>query len=458
MKPQRILIADDSRNILDALSLLLPGEFDQVTTLKNPNGLLNELASKEYDVVLLDMNFTAGQQTGNEGLFWLREIKKKYPFPEVVMFTAYGDLDLVVKALKEGAADFVVKPWDNERLLATLKSASRISRSNRELSLLKKKERGARQEMNRSAEVIYRSGAMARVMEVVEKVAATDANILITGKNGTGKELIAREIHRLSARADGYFVLADVSSLTESLFESELFGHKKGAFTGAEEDREGKFLLANGGTLFLDEIGNIPHHLQSKLLSVLQSRTITPVGSNRTIPLNIRLISATNQSLENMVAESRFREDLLYRINTINIRLPSLRERVEDIPLLAGYFIEHYARKYNKQPVLLDESMSVRLGQMPWPGNVRELQHTMEKMVILSTNGIPDPESLPDRWSPRSPDPKEPLTLEEMEERMIRAALLRNGDNMTTTAASLGISRPTLYNKIKKYGIQNHFP
>ena len=453
MKGSKILIADDNRNVLSALTLLLSSEFELVKTMQHPNRLLEELALHEYDVVLLDMNFTAEKQTGNEGIYWLREIKSRFRMVEVVMFTAYGDVDLAVKALKEGAVDFVLKPWDNEKLLATLRAATRISRSNRELSTLKTKEKGARQELNRGGEVIYRSGAMERVMQLVEKVAPTDANILITGENGTGKELIAREIHNRSRRSQEYFVMADLSALTESLFESELFGYKKGAFTGAEEDRQGKFLLAHGGSLFLDEIGNIPLHLQSKLLTVLQTRTISPVGSTQLIPLDIRLIAATNQSIESMVQSGKFREDLLYRINTITIHLPSLRERSEDIPLLANYFIEHYCRKYFKPSFQLDQNLAARIQHMAWPGNVRELQHAIEKMVILSENGIPDPSTLPGEGRPVVPLPDESLTLEEMEERMIRAALARSGNNLTSTAAGLGISRPTLYNKMKKYGI-----
>jgi len=453
MKGSKILIADDNRNVLNALSLLLSSEFEQVKTLQHPNRLLEELASGEYDVVLLDMNFTAEKQTGNEGIYWLREIKSRFRMVEVVMFTAYGDVDLAVKALKEGATDFVLKPWDNEKLLATLKAAARISRSNRELSTLKTREKGARQELNRGGEVIYTTDVMSRVMQLVEKVAPTDANILITGQNGTGKELIAREIHNRSRRSSEYFVMADLSALTESLFESELFGYKKGAFTGAEEDREGKFLLAQGGTLFLDEIGNIPLHLQSKLLTVLQTRMISPVGSTQQIPLDIRLIAATNQSIETMVKSGKFREDLLYRINTITVHLPSLRERSGDIPLLANNFIEHYCRKYVKPPFQLDPDLAGRMQRMAWPGNVRELQHAIEKMVILSENGVPDPSSLPGEGSPVVSLPGEPLTLEDMEERMIRAALARSGNNLTSTAAGLGISRPTLYSKMKKYGI-----
>ncbi|MFH0758006.1 MAG: sigma-54 dependent transcriptional regulator [Bacteroidota bacterium] len=453
MKTGKILIADDNRNVLSALSLFLPVEFDHVKTIRQPGRLMAELELMDYDVVLLDMNFTSGQQTGNEGIFWLREIKAKFPLVEVVMFTAYGDVELTVKALKEGASDFVIKPWDNEKLLATLHASCRISRSNRELTGMKKKDKQLSRELNRAGEVIFQSEAMMKVMKMVEKVAPTNANILITGENGTGKELIAREIHSLSAFASAYFILADLSALSESLFESELFGHARGAFTGASEDRDGKFLMAQGGTLFLDEIGNIPLHLQAKLLTVLQTRSISPVGSNRTIPLNIRLVCATNKSIDQMVANGVFREDLLYRINTIRIHLPALRERPEDIPLLVKYFLNLYARKYNKPPVKADGSLMQLLQKLPWQGNIRELRHAMEKIIILSDHGIPDPESYPATGGLTMTSDMAAMTLEEMEEKMIRSALLKNRNNVSAAAVSLGISRPTLYSKMNKYGI-----
>jgi DNA-binding NtrC family response regulator len=453
MKTGNILIADDNRNVLNALSLFLPAEFNYVKAIQQPGRLMTELALMDYDVVLLDMNFTAGQQTGNEGIFWLREIKVKFPLVEVVMFTAFGDVELAVKALKEGASDFVIKPWDNEKLVATLQASCRISQSNRELTTIKKKEKQLRQELNRAGDVIFQSDALGRVMKMVEKVAPTNANILITGENGTGKELIAREIHSLSEFRQGYFILADLSALSESLFESELFGHARGAFTGANEDRDGKFLMAQGGTLFLDEIGNIPLHLQAKLLTVLQTRSISPVGSNRSIPLNIRLVCATNKSIDQMVSTGSFREDLLYRINTIRIHMPALRERPEDIPPLVEHFLELYARKYNKPRVVPDGSLMQLLQKLPWKGNIRELRHAMEKIVILSDHGIPDPESYPGTGGFTMNDNNESMTLEEMEEKMIRNALLKNRKNLTATAVSLGISRPTLYSKMSKYGI-----
>ncbi|MFO7370791.1 MAG: sigma-54 dependent transcriptional regulator [Bacteroidales bacterium] len=453
MKEGRLLIADDNKALLNALQLLLQPTFEEVVALPNPNTLLTEMAKSIIDVVLLDMNFKAGVNTGNEGLFWLKEIKKRFPNTEVVMITAYADVDLAVNALKEGASDFVVKPWDNEKLIATLKAAYRLRKSSKEINLLKSKEALLKNETNRNYPIVTGdSPAMKNVMQVVQKIAATDANVLITGENGTGKELIAREIHRLSTRNKETFVLVDLSSLTETLFESELFGHRKGSFTNAYEDKTGRFVLADKGSLFLDEIGNIPMGLQSKLLTVLQSRTITPVGATAEIPVDIRLISATNKNLSQMIASGQFRQDLLYRLNTIQIHLPPLRERVEDIAMIAGHFMTLYSRKYGKEEMeITDEAMS-RLKSYSWPGNVRELQHAMEKAVILS-----DQNKLLARdfyfGAEESVSVSQAETLEEMEKKMIVSALRKNGQNQSAAAQQLGITRQTLYNKIKKYGI-----
>ena len=323
------------------LQLLLQNEFAQIKAISDPNQLLHELEKGDCDLVLLDMNFKAGINTGNEGIYWLRELKRRYPQVEVVMITAYGDIDLAVRALKEGAADFIIKPWDNEKLMATLRSAYRLRKSSLEISGLKTREQLLTNEANKSKPIILgKSSAMDAIMNLVNKVANTDANVLITGENGTGKELVAKEIHRLSARSNELFVMVDLSAITETLFESELFGHKKGAFTDAIEDKTGKFLLANGGTLFLDEIGNIPLNLQSKLLTVLQTRVVRPVGSNAEVPVNIRLVSATNKNIAQMIAGNHFRQDLLYRMNTIQIHLPPLRERTEDIEAIAVSFYQ----------------------------------------------------------------------------------------------------------------------
>lgn len=453
MKEGKLIIADDNKGILSALQLLLQNEFGQIKSISDPNQLLHELDKVDYDLVLLDMNFKAGINTGNEGIYWLREIKSRYPQVEVVMITAYGDIDLAVRALKEGAADFIIKPWDNEKLMATLRTVYRIRRSSLEISGLKTREQLLTNEANKSKPIVSgKSPAMQAIMNLVKKVAKTEANVLITGENGTGKELIAKEIHRLSDRSNELFVMVDLSAITETLFESELFGHKKGAFTDAIEDKTGKFLLASKGTLFLDEIGNIPLNLQSKLLTVLQTRVVTPVGSNADIPVNIRLVSATNKNLSQMITDHHFRQDLLYRMNTIQIQLPPLRERPEDIEAIAEHFIRVYGKKYNKSGLTIREDALLKLQRNPWPGNVRELEHTIEKAVILAENDRLGPD---DFFSGAEQvtftDPIE--TLEEMEKMMIRNTLKRNHMNQSLTAEQLGITRQTLYNKIKKYGI-----
>ncbi len=453
MKDGKLLIADDNKGILNALQILLQREFGLVRVLPGPNQLLSELSQVNYDLVLLDMNFKAGVNTGNEGIFWLREIKKKYPDIEVIMITAYGDVEIAVRALKEGAADFILKPWDNEKLIATLKAALKLRKSTIEISTLKARESLLKNESNRNKPIIIgKSKAMQEVLKMVAKVAHTDANVLITGENGTGKELIAREIHRQSSRSSELFVLVDLSSITETLFESELFGHKKGSFTNAYEDKTGRFVLAHKGTLFLDEIGNIPLGLQSKLLTLLQTRIITPVGSNVEIPVDIRLISATNKNLSKMIAQNEFRQDLLYRMNTIQIHLPPLRERTEDIDELAAYFLNMYSKKYNKPDLQIREDAMIQLRKNSWQGNIREFQHTMEKAVILSEKnemgrqdfyfgtedlGIMD----------------EAETLEHMEKKMIVSVLKKNDRNLTAAASQLGITRQTLYNKMKKYDL-----
>ena len=453
MKKNRILIVDDNPGILNALKLLLSPGFETVRTISNPNLLRADLEKNDTDVVLLDMNFRAGVNAGSEGLYWLREIKKMAPLVEVVMITAYGDVELAVKSLKEGAFDFVLKPWDNDKLKATIEAAGRLRKSNLEISDLRSRERSHKQDASRSEPVIIgKSPVMQEIMNLVEKIAGTDANILITGENGTGKELIAKEIHRQSARRNELFVLVDLTSITETLFESELFGHKKGSFTNAYEDKTGRFAMADKGSLFLDEIGNIPVNLQAKILTVLQTRVITPVGSNKEIPIDFRLISATNKNLSQMVANNEFRQDLLYRMNTIQIHLPPLRDRVEDIEDLAAHFLRVYCKKYNKQELKLDNDSISKLKKNPWQGNIRELQHTIEKAVILAEG---------DRL--RSSDflfmgndinlTGQTETLEEIERKVIISTLKKNGFNQVLSAEQLGITRQTLYNKIKKYGI-----
>ena len=384
MEKGKILVVDDNKSILSAVEILLQDEFEEVITIANPNQLPSLVESSEFDLILLDMNFSAGVNTGNEGLYWLSRIKETKPELEVVLFTAYGDVELAVKALKQGAADFVLKPWDNEKLKSTLRNVFKLQQSKKEIKKLRQKESALRSEINKEKYfIIAQSPQMLHILELIKKVAVTDANVLITGDNGTGKELIARELHRFSKRADEILVTVDMGAISETLFESELFGHKKGSFTDAREDRTGKIENASGGTLFLDEIGNLPLHLQPKLLSALQSRIITPIGSNKATPVDVRLICATNRNLDKMVAEGLFREDLLYRINTIHIEIPPLRERKEDIIAIAAYFLKIYGNKYRKSDIEITQAGLSKLVGYQWPGNVRELQHTIEKAVIL---------------------------------------------------------------------------
>jgi DNA-binding NtrC family response regulator len=400
------------------------------------------------------MNFLAGINTGNEGLYWLNRIKQDHPDISIVLITAYGDVELAVKALKQGATDFVSKPWDNSKLLATVKSAMQLNQSKKEVGFLRQKEKGLKQVINREQnQIIGSSPALLRVMSVVKKVARTHANILITGENGSGKELIAREIHRQSARKGELMVSIDMGALSETLFESELFGHVKGAFTDAREDRAGKFETANRGTLFLDEIGNLPIHLQAKLLAVVQNREILRVGSNDPIPVDIRLVCATNKNLEKMVLEGLFREDLLYRINTIHIEVPPLRERGNDILVLADFFLKKYAAKYEKHGLKINRAAQEKLLNYPWPGNIRELRHTMEKVVILNESTTLSPEDFFMKPMVSPPLPNEQLTLEEMEKRMILSSLERTDGNLTKAAENLGVTRQTMYNKVRKYGL-----
>ena len=448
----KILVVDDNKSILSAVEILLQDEFEEVVTIANPNQLPSRIETDEFDLILLDMNFSAGVNTGNEGLYWLSRIKETKPDLEVVLFTAYGDVELAVKALKQGAADFVLKPWDNEKLKATLRNVFKLQQSKKEIKKLKQKESALKGEIRKEKHfIIAQSPQMLQILSLVKKVAGTDANVLITGANGTGKELVARELHRLSKRADEILVSVDMGAISETLFESELFGHKRGAFTDAREDRTGKIENANNGTLFLDEIGNLPLHLQAKLLSVLQNRIVTPIGSNKSIPVDIRLICATNQNLEKMVAEGTFREDLLYRINTIQIEIPPLCDREEDIAAIAGYFLKIYGNKYRKPDIEITQAGLSKLKGYQWPGNVRELQHAIEKAVILSETNELTPEDF--FFKPVMPGLNDVFegTIEEMELRMIARILQKDGQNLSAAAEHLGITRQTLYNKMKKY-------
>lgn len=450
----KLLIVDDNKSILSALEILLQDEFDEVKTIANPNQLPSLIESNEFDLVLLDMNFSAGVNTGNEGLYWLGRIQEMKPDMEVVLFTAYGDVELAVNALKKGAADFILKPWDNDKLKATLRNVYKLQESKKEIKKLKRREIAFKSEINRDNYfIVAQSPQMRQVLELVRKVAKTDANVLITGDNGTGKELIARELHRLSKRADEILVSVDMGAISETLFESELFGHKKGSFTDAREDRTGKIENANNGTLFLDEIGNLPIHLQPKLLSVLQNREVIPIGSNKPVPVDVRLICATNRNTDKMVAEGVFRQDLLYRINTIHIEIPPLSERKEDILAVADYFLKIYCNKYRKHEMIISETGKLKLTGYQWPGNIRELQHAIEKAVILSDKKELTPEDF--FFKPVMPGMNDFIegTIDEMEQKMILKVIQKCGSNLSAAAEQLGITRQTLYNKMKKYNL-----
>lgn len=446
-KQGTILIVDDNKGILTAVQMLLGTCFEKVITISTPNKIKNTLREEAVDVILLDMNFSAGINTGNEGLFWLAEIKKEDPSMQVVLFTAYADIDLAVKGIKEGATDFVVKPWNNAKLLETLKTAYAIRIAHQKGS----SSGDNKQIISKESGMFWgESNAMQQLRMMIEKVARTDANMLITGENGTGKEMLAREIHILSSRKNEAMIPVDMGAITETLFESELFGHMKGSFTDARADRPGKFEAANNGTLFLDEIGNLSYHLQAKLLTALQRRSIVRVGSNTPIPINIRLICATNRDLPEMVQKELFREDLLYRINTIHVEIPPLRERPEDIAPLSEIFLSKYANIYGKPSMHLSADACEKLKAQPWMGNIRELEHTIEKAVIISDGNTLEGDSFD---FPRKKDAvqKDVTTLEEMEYTMIKTAMDKFSGNLSLVANQLGISRQTLYNKIKRY-------
>lgn len=451
MMEGKILVVDDNKSVLSALEILLQFEYSSIATISNPNQISSFPDLSQIDVVLLDMNFSAGVNTGNEGLYWLKEIKKKAPLTAVIMMTAYGAVELAVQALKEGASDFILKPWNNDKFLATVRAAYMLRKSQKEISKLKQKESNLKQVINQDKNyIIGNSKALTTVLNLTNKVAKTDVNVLITGENGTGKELIARQLHKISPRQNEVFVSVDMGSISENLFESELFGHLKGSFTDAKDDRAGKFEAANGGTLFLDEIGNLSLQMQAKLLSAIQNKVIVRVGSNKPIPVDIRLVCATNGNLEQMVKDGLFREDLLYRINTIPIQVPALRDRGDDILILADFYLKKYSAKYAKHGLRINDIAEEKLMQYAWPGNVRELQHTLERAVILCEGNILKPTDFILNAKPSQPMPTGPQTLEEMEQIMIVNALHSHDGNYSAAAAQLGISRQTLYNKIKK--------
>lgn len=442
-----ILIVDDNKSVLTSLEMLLESDFERIQTASNPNQILTVLDSRQVDLIILDMNFCAGVNTGNEGLFWLRRILEITPDMPVIMLTAYGDVDLAVKALKGGAADFILKPWDNDVLLEKVRTAYTASFKQR-----RKNGKEAAPVVRRSepAMVIGRSNAMMKLIRIITKVAKTDANILITGENGTGKEMLAREIHRLSLRSRREMISVDIGAISESLFESELFGHEKGAFTDAYESRAGKFEAADGSTLFLDEIGNLSPALQAKLLAVLQNREVTRLGSNKKIPVDIRLITATNRNIPELVSRSLFREDLYYRLNTIQVEIPPLRNRREDIPVFADFFLKKYSTQYDRPGLSFHPQALEKLQTYQWPGNIRELQHTIEKAVILAEKNvirITDLSIRPVKTSIYTEAPN----LGDLERQAIETAIRQNDGNLTAAAEQLGVTRQTLYNKLKRF-------
>jgi DNA-binding NtrC family response regulator len=455
-KEGNLLIVDDNEEMLLALQMMLTPHFQMVTSEKKPDRILDLIRKESFDVILLDMNFKAGVNTGNEGLFWLRSILDIDKNATVVFITAYGDVKLAVQSIKEGAADFIQKSWDEDKILSTVMAAYKLRKSKLEIRKLKTKQKHLSESIDAGHTICKGSSSvMEKVYETIEKVGPTDANILILGESGTGKEIIAREIHKYSKRAEEIFVQVDVASLPESLFESELFGHEKGAFTDAKSTREGRFEIASGGTLFLDEIGNLSMPLQTKLLNAIQNRHIFRIGGNKAIPVDIRLICATNKPLYEMVEAGSFREDLLYRINTIQCDVPPLRERTDDIPDLANFFLSQFSSKYRKEKMGISKLAMEKLKKVPWYGNVRELQHTIEKAVIMGQGEVLKSGDFDFRETPQkvASPPEGNYNMQENERRLIADALNKFEWNLSRTSRALGINRSTLYEKIKKYGL-----
>ena len=452
----KILIIDDNEDVLLAAKLLLKKHAHDVIIEKNPKKIPFLMNNDTYDVILLDMNYSQDITSGKEGFFWLEKILEIEPSAVVILITAFGDVEMAVKALKVGATDFVLKPWQNEKLLATISSAIKLKKSYKEVDKLKQAKKLLESDMNQPfKDIIGVSDAMKNVFSVIDKVAKTDANVLILGENGTGKELIARALHQRSVRKDNVFVGVDMGAITETLFESELFGHKKGSFTDAKEDRAGRFEVANRGTLFLDEIGNLSMPLQSKLLTVLQNREVTRIGSNKNTPVDIRLICATNMPLHDMVQDNTFRQDLLYRMNTVEIKLPPLRERMEDIPLLADHFMKTYCNKYRKQIKKMAAATLKKLQKYSWPGNIRELQHAIERAVIMSEGSVLNPDDfffLSEKADAKK-DMSDNYNLDEVEKVVIQRAINKHSGNISKAAKELGLTRASLYRRLEKHGL-----
>ncbi|OFY51668.1 MAG: sigma-54-dependent Fis family transcriptional regulator [Bacteroidetes bacterium GWF2_41_31] len=453
----RVLIVDDDADILLAAKMFLRQHIEIVHTEKNPANLPDILKNEVFDLILLDMNFSRDATSGQEGFHWLNVILEQDPAATVIFITGYGDIELAVQGIKEGATNFILKPWENRKLLATIETSLRVRESKVELESLRSTQKMLIADQDQAySNLIGNSPAMQKVMKMAYRVAGTDANVLILGENGTGKEVVARAIHRASKRKDKVFINVDLGAITESLFESELFGYKKGAFTDAKEDRAGRFEAASGGTIFLDEIGNLSQNLQSKLLSVLQSRQVVRLGSNKEIPINVRLICATNMPLYQMVSENKFRQDLLYRINTVEIKLPPLRERLEDIEPLVEFYIDTYCNKYKVAKKRINAGTLKRLQIHDWPGNIRELQHAVERAVILSENTILEPHDFfvsenEDRQSDQFN--ADNLNLEEVERVLVRKVIDKHGGNISRAAKELGLTRASLYRRIEKYGL-----
>ncbi|PLX12846.1 MAG: sigma-54-dependent Fis family transcriptional regulator [Marinilabiliales bacterium] len=452
----RLLIVDDDTDILLAAKMFLRQHIEIIHTEKDPNNIPDLLKADNYDVILLDMNFSRDATSGKEGFHWLNVIMETDPAATVIFITGYGDIELAIQGIKQGATNFILKPWENKKLLATIEASIKMRESKLEIQNLKSAQKVlVANEDDKYNNLIGTSPAMKKVLAVAMKVARTDANVLILGENGTGKEVIARAIHRASKRSENVFINVDLGAITESLFESELFGYKKGAFTDAKEDRPGRFEVASKGTIFLDEIGNLSQPLQSKLLSVLQSRKVIRLGSNKEIPIDVRLICATNMPLTKMVSENKFRQDLLYRINTVEITVPPLRERTEDIQALTEHYIEVYCNKYKLPKKRISAGTLKRLESHNWPGNIRELQHAVERAVILSESNILEPHDFfmekersdYDDFSPEN------MNLEEVEKMLIRKVVDKHGGNISRASKELGLTRASLYRRIEKYGI-----
>ena len=453
----KVLIIDDDRDVLMAARLFLKQHFAIVHTEENPENIPDLIRNETYDVILLDMNFSRDATSGKEGFMWLNKILEIDPTTVVILITGYGDIELAVQGIKEGATNFLLKPWDNKKLVATITTSLQLRKSKVELEDLRTKQKVMIADQNRMhRDIIGDSVAMQKVMETVRKVAVTDANVLILGENGTGKELVARAIHMSSDRKDEVFIGVDLGAISESLFESELFGFKKGAFTDAKEDRAGRFEAANKGTIFLDEIGNLSLSLQSKLLSVLQNRKVVRLGTNKEVSIDVRLVCATNMPLFQMVNENKFRQDLLYRINTVEIHVPSLRERPEDVSALLEHFLEIYCRKYKIPAKRVNASTLKRLEKHNWPGNIRELQHAVERAVIMSESNILQTSDFflsPVEETPSGVISTSNMKLEETEKMLIRKVVDKHGGNISKAAKELGLTRASLYRRIEKYGI-----